>query len=462
MPLQIRRGTNTQRTAMTQPLAQGELLYVTDDQRLYIGNGTTLGGVQITGYNNEDAQDAAALLFSNGAHTGITFTYNDVAASMSAVVDLANYQGTIGATSFKGSIVADDSTLLVDGISGRIVGPVFSNVTGNVTGNLTGNVLGNITGVITGTAGSTITGTLTGSLLGTSSGLHTGDVKGSIFGDDSSIMVDVIDRSVSAKAVIITDVLGGGSTHAIQGILNNLNIGSTSNPTSILMNIDTSREGLALIGPTTGGAGNQPSLSLSAARGSSTSPAIVQNADALGIIKFKAWTGAATATGHIDVAFLGAIVDDVSISPGDTVLNGQLAFGMSADASAGDLAFVFPGGLLSASGIGYRPGLGGVQTQGGANKATSVTLNKICGEITMNAALLAANTTVTFPFVNSKMGADAHLLITHVSGGTLGAYGVGGIVTSTGNATIHVRNLTSGGLSEAIVLKYTVFLSSNS
>ena len=60
MPLQIRRGTNTQRTAMTQPLAQGELLYVTDDQRLYIGNGSTLGGVQITGYTNEDAQGAVA------------------------------------------------------------------------------------------------------------------------------------------------------------------------------------------------------------------------------------------------------------------------------------------------------------------------------------------------------------------------------------------------------------------
>ena len=143
MPLQIRRGTNTQRTAMTQPLAQGELLYVTDDQRLYIGNGSTLGGVQITGYTNEDAQDAAALLFSNGAHTGIAFTYNDVAASISAVVDLANYQGTIGATSFKGSIVADDSTLLVDGISGTIVGPVVSNVTGNLIGNVIGNVVGN-------------------------------------------------------------------------------------------------------------------------------------------------------------------------------------------------------------------------------------------------------------------------------------------------------------------------------
>jgi cation transporter-like permease len=62
------------------------------------------------------------------------------------VVDLANYQGTIGATSFKGSIFADDSTLLVDAVSGTIVGPVVGNITGNLTGNVVGNVTGNLTG----------------------------------------------------------------------------------------------------------------------------------------------------------------------------------------------------------------------------------------------------------------------------------------------------------------------------
>jgi hypothetical protein len=50
MPLQIRRGTEAERLAMTQPLASGELLYVTNEQILYIGDGATLGGIQITGY----------------------------------------------------------------------------------------------------------------------------------------------------------------------------------------------------------------------------------------------------------------------------------------------------------------------------------------------------------------------------------------------------------------------------
>ena len=231
MPLQIRRGTNAQRQAMTQALAQGELLYVTDDQRLYIGNGSTLGGIQITGYTDEDAQDAAAQLFVNGApHTGITFSYNDAGAGLTAVVDLLNNTGTIGGV-FKGNVVAEDSTLLIDAASGQIVGPVFANVTGNVTGNLTGNASSATVAStldITNTNGLTtvyyptfvenrttgqivradvdlsyrtdtntlIANTFQGSLTGNSNGFHTGDVKGSVFGDDSTLLIDGISSTV--------------------------------------------------------------------------------------------------------------------------------------------------------------------------------------------------------------------------------------------------------------------------
>jgi hypothetical protein len=248
MPLQIRRGTDAERLAMTQPLAQGELLYVTNAERLYIGNGATLGGVQITGYTNEDAQDAAALLFSNGAHTGITFAYNDASASISAVVDLSNYQGTIGATSFKGSIFADDSTLLVDAVSGTIVGPVVGNITGNVTGNVIGNLTGNITGNVTGDVTGSVVGDLKGSvfaddsttlvdgpagvlrgqLIGSLTGSVTGDIKGSIFADDSALLVDAI------AGVITGDIVNSNIT-------TNTFIGS-----SIIINGDPPTNGIAI------------------------------------------------------------------------------------------------------------------------------------------------------------------------------------------------------------------------
>jgi hypothetical protein len=81
-----------------------------------------------------------------------------------------------------GSVFADNSTMLVDGTNGRIVGPVFANVTGDVTGNVSGNLTGNSAGTHTGAVIGNVTGNLTG--------FHTGDVKGSIFGDDSSMLVD--------------------------------------------------------------------------------------------------------------------------------------------------------------------------------------------------------------------------------------------------------------------------------
>ena len=45
MALQIRRGTDAERTGIT-PLA-GELIFTTDTKKLYVGDGTTVGGNQV-------------------------------------------------------------------------------------------------------------------------------------------------------------------------------------------------------------------------------------------------------------------------------------------------------------------------------------------------------------------------------------------------------------------------------
>jgi hypothetical protein len=129
MPLQIRRGTEAERLAMTVPLAAGELLYITDDQRLYVGNGTLAGGVPITGYTNEDAQDAASSLFSSGTHRGISFAYNDSLNKIDAVVSLENYNGTVRGDLI-GSVFTDGSTQLIDGTSGTF------NLDGTIKGDV--------------------------------------------------------------------------------------------------------------------------------------------------------------------------------------------------------------------------------------------------------------------------------------------------------------------------------------
>ena len=213
MPLQIRRGTDAERLAMTQPLAQGELLYVTNTQKIYVGNGSTLAGslTSVTGYTNADAKDAAAAAFTGGTHSGITFTYNTATDLISANVDLSNYQGILRGD-LKGSVFADDSTMLVDAVSGTIVGPV--------TGNITGNVTGNITGIVTGTAGSSLIGNVTGDVTGDVTGYHTGDVKGSVFADDSTMLVDAVSGTIvgTVTGPVIGIVTGAAGSSLIGNV----------------------------------------------------------------------------------------------------------------------------------------------------------------------------------------------------------------------------------------------------
>lgn len=236
MPLQIRRGTELQRQDMTVPLAAGELLYVTDDQRLYIGNGTTLGGIQITGYTNEDAQDAAASMFTSGVHSGITFTYGttqDTAGRIDATVDLSSYNGAISGD-LVGSVFSDNSTLLIDGTNSKI------NLEGTIKGHVLpdssetydlgsgayrfrdlwlsgssihlGNALITATGsAINLPAGSLVDGVPIGS--GSGDGVIEGsNYKINIVGDDSTLIVNSATKQVTAAGGFIGNLTGNAST----------------------------------------------------------------------------------------------------------------------------------------------------------------------------------------------------------------------------------------------------------
>ena len=113
--------------------------------------------------------------------------------------------------------------------------------------------------------------------------------------------------------------------------------------------------------------------------------------------------------------------------------------------------------LTSASptdGIGYSTGAGGAVTQP-ISKSTGVTLNTICGQITMNAAALVAGTEVTFTVTDSACAATDLLIVNHASGGTVGSYLVGGSAAA-GSFRITVSNASGGDLSEAIVLSFAI------
>jgi hypothetical protein len=103
---------------------------------------------------------------------------------------------------------------------------------------------------------------------------------------------------------------------------------------------------------------------------------------------------------------------------------------------------------------GYVTGDGGAVTQA-TSKSTGVTLSKKCGQITLNGAALAADTTVSFTLTNTTVAATDIIVLNHVSGGTAGSYLLNA-QAAAGSASINVRNITSGSLSEAIVIGFAV------
>jgi len=239
MALRLRRGTNAERLAITP--AEGELIYTTDTKKIFTGDGSTVGGNIVSGINN--------LVEDGTPQLGGTLDMNSQQISGTGTIDITGSitsSGTITASQFvgdyKGSIVGDDSTILVDAVNNKIpasalFGTASINVTGNVVGNLTGNAtgqhLGTLDGDVTGSVfaddssvlvdgvGKAINNISTGSiatlnsttintttinattvnanLVGNTTGNHTGNISGSVFGDDSSIIVDGINNTIAGQ-----------------------------------------------------------------------------------------------------------------------------------------------------------------------------------------------------------------------------------------------------------------------
>jgi hypothetical protein len=273
MPLQIRRGTEAQRTSQSINLilAEGELLWVTDQQKLYIGQRNLITDQlvpasllsPVTGFTNEDAQDAVGALLQAGPHQGITFTYNDMAGTLSAAVDLSNYSGVITGDII-GSVFAESSAMLVDGTNGRIIldGTVKGHIVPDANEQydlgsssfrfrdlyLSGSSieLGDATITSVGSAvdlpaGSTVGGapidvrrdnSINVSIVGDDSsiivnasnnevtGTFIGDITGSVFSDNSTLIIDGTNSTINSNTIVHTDGIVSIGSVALPSSLN--------------------------------------------------------------------------------------------------------------------------------------------------------------------------------------------------------------------------------------------------
>jgi 1-aminocyclopropane-1-carboxylate deaminase/D-cysteine desulfhydrase-like pyridoxal-dependent ACC family enzyme len=105
--------------------------------------------------------------------------------------------------------------------------------------------------------------------------------------------------------------------------------------------------------------------------------------------------------------------------------------------------------------IGYAPAAQGTVTQA-TSKSTGVTLNKSAGRITMNGALLAANTAASFTLTNSLISTADSIIVNVSGGGTAAAYTTYISSMTAGSAVITLRNMTAGDLSEAVIINFAI------
>ena len=334
MALRLRRGTNAERGLITP--ADGELVYTSDTKLLYIGDGTTVGGNPVdtagTAFgSNLDLNNFDLVGTGNINTTGnITVTGNitadgnltlggnlnigdattDTVAFTAKVeshiipdVDGARNIGAgtsrfnqgwfktmhvaddINAAVVNASIVGDDSTVLLNKATGAL----------NASGKLTGDVdatdnssfyNGTTKTVNAGNAvfsGSVQANTFTGSI--------TGDVLGSIFGDDSSIIVDGINKTyTTANGSVIGATDDSGHTmldaRAAAGNLGGLTIypGSIADSPLILATITATPSSVADV---TSGLADMRRMTLETYKGSIAAPQQLILGDIIGGYAFS-------------------------------------------------------------------------------------------------------------------------------------------------------------------------------
>ena len=433
MPLQIRRGTDTERLAMTVPLAAGELLWVTDEQKLYVGNGTTVAGnlSSITGYTDENAQDAAAALFQNGTHSGITFSYTDSNDRINATVNLSAYNGPIKGD-LTGSVFADDSTRLIDATNGKfnLSGTIGGNIVpdtnvaydigtnllrfkdlylsgssiylgdavirstgtaldlplGTTIGGLplgsdgsdyVGNIIGDDSSVIVNTSNNSViaTGGFYGNLFGDVEGSVIGDVKGSVFGQDSTVIVNAIDNKLNAQSITLNAIEISSNTSG-------LFFGNIEDEA----NYSFYGGALNLIH-----AGNDSSdLSLSSSKGTLTSPTVHAADDTIGSVTFRTWGGSDYVRGVTVSAEIDSAVTGTELNPTRAIISANAQ-------NTGDFAFL----AINSWGLFSGPKATQIYPQTSAQRTTiagSTVLGTTAGMLVFNSDLgsLEVNTGSTW------------------------------------------------------------------
>jgi hypothetical protein len=414
MSLRIRRGTEAQRPGATFDL--GEIVWTTDTNKLYVGDGINLGGKNILA-----TSAGAGLIWNattqrldfNGSGTGIISVQADANPTLGGNLNLNNR---------------------------------------NITG--TGNI--------------TVAGTLSVTGLGTNLNLNTRNITGTgninITGA-AAFSSNLSALRLTASQLIIngTDLntIYGSTTFELNGIDNKVvTIGpqNTGQPSLDIIQIMPFTQG----------------ISFSGMRGTLASPQISQVGDGLGAVQFRVkYTATPTppADGFTSIAgIVGAVTD---MGNGTTIApSGKIQFILANPITPQDFATAYlsefsPPGVWTApsfkvnskialAGIGYGTGAGSTVAQS-INRTTSVTINAPCGTITLFNTTATAGQITTFT-VNNTIVDPTDVVTVSVKTAT-GIHMASVTSTTTDAFTVSVYTPNAVAVAEAPVLNFAVIKS---
>ena len=198
MALQLRRGTDAERKLAT--FSVGEIIYTTDTKKVFVGDGTTVGGKFVGGLAEAGLRTVTTFQGGQFVTTYETEYTADGHLKMSNkdITEVRNFS----ITGKINSNLSPSNSLITLGDNNNRWSTVFATSM-NVTNTIIGDVSGNLTGSTFGEHnGNVRNGDLYGNVYGETNrklidwraesfnGIFQGPIYGSVYGNDSSVVLD--------------------------------------------------------------------------------------------------------------------------------------------------------------------------------------------------------------------------------------------------------------------------------
>jgi hypothetical protein len=308
MALRLRRGTEADRPLITPQ--QGEIIYVTDTKKIYVGDGATIGGVLVGPTLLEESNpQLGGNLNLNGRNIVGTGNIN-ITGNITATGNINLGDNPADNINVGGLINSSLTPAIDDSYNLGTINKQWANVWATQVNIDTTLAVGSQIIKLSGGSGDSSlvlwdaeTDTVTASNF-------VGDLTGSVFADDLSTLVDGLNK-------VFNGTVNTGEASLNQNSLtvenNNFSIGTPAKP----LTLDLKLESNLKIQQVVGGVDPTGYVTTTVSRGTQLLPTAIQPGDELGGLLFRAYSDTETSALAGIISFV--VADDAVINGGDYI-----------------------------------------------------------------------------------------------------------------------------------------------